>query len=171
MTTPERWKEIDRIFAAALELEPAARPAFLSQACGSDEELRKEVESLLVHDSPESLVAGQAVEEATQLLGSTPHQTLQNKNIGPYQVIRSLGAGAMGHVYLVHDKRLNRPVAVKLLSFYDVTAEERVRRFRREALAASALNHPNILTITKSARRRDITSLPLNLSTGRRCCR
>ena len=147
MTTPQRWKIIDEIFAAALEREPAERAAFLTQACGSDEKLRQEVESLLAHDLPESLVGSQAVEEATQLLGPASHSKLQNQTIGPYQVIRSLGAGAMGHVYLAHDKRLNRPVAVKLLSFYDVSQEERIRRFRREALAASALNHPNILTI------------------------
>jgi serine/threonine protein kinase/TolB-like protein/Flp pilus assembly protein TadD len=147
MTTPQRWQEIDRIFAAALEQEPAERAAFLDQFCGGDEELRKEVESLLAHDSPESLIGRQAIEEPTQLLGPTPNRKLQNQNIGPYQVIRSLGAGAMGHVYLAHDKRLKRSVAVKLLSFYDVTEEERIRRFRREALAASALNHPNILTI------------------------
>ncbi|MEP6570543.1 MAG: protein kinase [Acidobacteriota bacterium] len=147
MTTPQRWKTIDEIFAAALELEPLGRPAFLTQACGSDEKLRQEVESLLAHDVPESLVGKQAVEEATQLLGPAAQPKLQNQHIGPYQVIRSLGAGAMGHVYLAHDKRLNRQVAVKLLSFYDVSQEERIRRFRREALAASALNHPNILTI------------------------
>lgn len=146
MTTPERWKEVDRVFAAALEREPTERVAFLDDACAGDEELRREVESLLSHDVPESLVGGKAVEEATQLLGSTP-QKLQIGSIGPYKVIRSLGAGAMGHVYLTHDKRLNRQVAVKLLSFYDVTEAERIRRFRREALAASALNHPNILTI------------------------
>ena len=68
MTTPQRWKTIDEIFAAALELEPSARPAFLTQACGSDEGLRREVESLLAHDSPESLVAGHAVQAATRLL-------------------------------------------------------------------------------------------------------
>ncbi len=147
MTTPERWKEIDRIFSAAVELKLDERAAFLNHACGADDELRQEVESMLAHDLPESLIGSQAIKEATQLLAPTHQQKLQNENIGPYQVIRSLGAGAMGHVYLAHDKRLNRPVAVKLLSFYDVTEEERIRRFRREALAASALNHPNILTI------------------------
>ncbi len=147
MTTPGRWKEIDDIFAQALELELSEREDFLTQACGDDEELRQKVDSLLAHDSHESLVGGQAVEEATQLLRPSPHQNLKSENIGPYQVIRSLGAGAMGHVYLAHDKRLKRSVAVKLLSFYDVAEEERVHRFRREALAASALNHPNILTI------------------------
>src|SRR6476469_2808625 len=147
MTTPQRWKTIDDIFAAALELEPLGRPAFLTDACGDDEKLRQEVESLLAHDVPESLVGSQAVEEATQLLGPAAHSKLQNQYIGPYQVIRSLGAGAMGHVYLAHNKRLNRPVAVKVLSFYNVSQEERIQRFRREALAASGLNHPNILTI------------------------
>ena len=65
---PQRWKEIDRIFAAALEREPAERAAFLDEACGGDEQLRKEVESLLANDIPESLVGGHAVEEATRLL-------------------------------------------------------------------------------------------------------
>lgn len=147
MTTPTRWQEIDRIFAAALEREPAARAAFLDKACAGDEELRKEVESLLAHDEPESLSGGQAIEEATRLLVNTRAEDLPPEYIGPYQVTRSLGAGGMGHVYLAHDLRLNRPVAVKLLSGYDVAKEERIRRFRREALAASALNHPNILTI------------------------
>jgi len=67
--------------------------------------------------------------------------------IGRYQIIRSLGAGGMGRVYLGLDEQLNRPVAVKVLSNYGAAEEERMRRFRREALAASALNHPNILTI------------------------
>ena len=147
MNTPERWKIIDDIFAAALDLEPAARAPFLSQACGSDEELRREVESLLAHDEPESLVGGQVIEEATRLLVNTSAEDLPPEYIGPYRVSRSLGAGGMGHVYLAHDLRLNRPVAVKLLSQYDVAKEERIQRFRREALAASALNHPNILTI------------------------
>jgi TolB-like protein/Flp pilus assembly protein TadD len=147
MTTPERWKEIDRIFSAAVELKPDERLTFLDQACGADDELRKEVELMLAHDLPQSLVGARAIEEATQLLAPNSPQKLQNENIGPYQVIKSLGAGAMGHVYLAHDKRLKRSVAVKLLSFYDVTEEERIRRFRREAFAASALNHPNILTI------------------------
>jgi serine/threonine protein kinase len=147
MTSPQRWQEIDRIFAAALEREPAERAAFLDQACGGDEQLRREVESLLAHDSAESLGGRLAVEEATRLLAPDQAQPLTNEYIGPYQIVRSLGAGGMGHVYLAHDNRLNRPVAIKLLAFYDVAERERIRWFRQEALAASALNHPNILTI------------------------
>ncbi len=146
MTTPERWKEIDRIFAAALELEPAERAAFLDEACAGDELLRKEVESLLAHDSPESLIAGHAVEAATRLLERRAGERAIDR-IGRYQIIRSLGSGGMGRVYLGLDEQLNRPVAVKLLSNYNASEAERMRRFRREALSASALNHPNILTI------------------------
>ena len=143
---PQRWKEIDGIFAAALELDSAERAAFLAQACGGDEQLRAEVESLIAHVVPESLVEGQAVEEATYLLANRAGE-LTSDRIGRYQIIRSLGAGGMGRVYLGLDEQLNRQVAVKLLSHYDASEEERMRRFRQEALSASALNHPNILTI------------------------
>ncbi len=142
--TPERWKQIDQIFEGALELEPAARAGYLDEACSGDADLRKEVESLLTHDSNESLV-GNSVEEATRLL--SPSGATNLKSIGRYRIIRTLGIGGMGHVFLAHDEQLNRPVAVKLLSGYDTAGDDRVKRFRREALAASALNHPNILTI------------------------
>ena len=143
MITPQRWSEIDRIFAAALELEPEEREAFLDRTCAGDEQLRKEVESLITHDIPESLVGGP--EEATRVLANV--RLGLNEAIGPYRIVRALGAGGMGQVYLCHDQRLNRPVAVKLISNYYAAEEERIKRFRQEALAASALNHPNILTI------------------------
>ncbi len=146
MTTPQRWQEIDRVFAAALELEPAERVAFLDQACGGDEELRGEVESLLENDIPESLVGGHAVQAATRLLGNRAGE-LTIDRIGRYQIIRSLGAGGMGRVYLGLDEQLNREVAVKLLSNYNASDAERMRRFRQEAQAAAALNHPNIAHI------------------------
>jgi serine/threonine-protein kinase len=144
---PQRWKEIDGIFAAAFERDAAERPAFLAEACGGDEQLRAEVESLLAHLVPESLVEGQAPEEATLLLGKEQLRGLVGASIGPYEIVKLLGAGGMGRVYLAHDKRLNRQVAVKLLSDSGPAEEERIRRFRQEAFAASALNHPNILTI------------------------
>ena len=141
---PRRWQEIDRIVSSALAREPAERAPFLNEVCGGDEQLRKEVDSRLAHDRPESLVAGAPVEEATQLLASRAPAI---EKLGRYQIVRSLGAGGMGQVYLGHDEQLNRPVAVKLLSSYHAAEEERMRRFRQEALSASALNHPNILTI------------------------
>ena len=143
MITPQRWQEIDQIFAAALELEPEERAAFLDRACAGDEQLRKQVESLIAHDEPRSFVGGP--EEATRVLANV--RLGLNEAIGPYRIVKALGAGGMGHVYLCHDKRLNRPVAVKLISNYHAAEEERIKRFQQEALAASALNHPNILTI------------------------
>lgn len=143
MITPQRWKEIDRIFAAALELRPEERSAFLDQACGKDKQLRREVESLIANDLPESLVGNP--EDATRILDGIRSEL--NEAIGPYRILRVLGAGGMGRVYLCHDSRLNRSVALKFLSHYAADEEERIRRFRQEALAASALNHPNILTI------------------------
>ena len=93
---------------------------------------------------PGELPAGEAVEDATKLLATLP---TGDSRIGPYKIVRSLGVGGMGRVYLARDERLNRLVAVKLLSDYHADEAEKSRRFRREALAASALNHPNILTV------------------------
>jgi tetratricopeptide (TPR) repeat protein len=142
--TPERWKEIDRIFEKALELEPAARADYLRAACAGDADLRRQVESLLTHDTDESLVGQPSLEDATVLFSRSLREAVP-RFIGRYRVERSLGIGGMGQVFLAHDEQLKRPVGVKLLLGYDAAAPERVKRFRREALAASALNHPNIL--------------------------
>src|SRR5262249_20060617 len=112
--TPERWQKIDSVLAAALEREPEQRSSFLDAACAGDSDLRSEVESLLAHDLPDTILGHKTPEEATQLL--TVHGL--KTEIGPYQVIRTLGTGGMGSVFLAHDRRLNRPVAVKLISQY-----------------------------------------------------
>jgi hypothetical protein len=99
MTTPQRWKEIDEIFAAALDRNSAERPAFLAEACGGDAQLRKEVESLLAHNLPESLFGGLAVHEATRLLEQKAGAGTGDQ-IGHYRIIRSLGVGGMGRTIL-----------------------------------------------------------------------
>ena len=146
MTTPERWHEIDRIFAAALEREPATRAAFLDEACAGDEQLRREVDSLLAHDSPESLVGGQAVEEASRLLARGETRARTGDRIGPYLITGSIGAGGMGEVYLAKD-RLGRMVALKLLNRHFERDKSGIARFQQEAQTLLALNHPNIVTI------------------------
>jgi eukaryotic-like serine/threonine-protein kinase len=147
----ERFKQIDEIFEAALELEPFKRDIFLNKACGSDLELRKEVESLLqAYAKAEDFIESPALEVAAQSLadaqGVSPISRT-NQTIGPYKIISLLGAGGMGEVYLTEDSRLGRKVALKLLPAHFTQDAERVQRFKREARAASALNHPNILTI------------------------
>jgi serine/threonine-protein kinase len=91
------------------------------------------------------------------------------ENVGQYKILSPLGAGGMGEVYLAQDERLRRKVVLKLL-FADVTKDEDwVRRFQREAFAASALNHPNIITIYEVAQANDSHFISTDSSTGRPC--
>ena len=145
---PERWRELDRLFNAALQCEPAARPAFLDEACAGDKGLRKEIEALLVaHQEAGSFIESPALEVEAQLLADAHNESAVGQTIGHYKIISSLGMGGMGDVYLAHDNVLGRKVALKLLQAYFTKDTDRVRRFEQEARAASALNHPNIVTI------------------------
>jgi len=144
--TPERWQQLKQIFQSALERKPADRSAFLAQACGDDVVLRNEVESLISsHDQAGDSIQAVAVEAATEVLELS--DPIIGKQIGHYLVTRRLGHGGMGEVFLAQDTTLGRSVALKLLRSDFTQDEDRVRRFRHEARAASALNHPNILTI------------------------
>jgi serine/threonine protein kinase len=144
--TSEFWKRLDDLFNQAMDLEPAARAPFIEQSCGQDTRLRLELESLLrsVEGSAnlENLVQGAAQDFLTKKSTLEP-----GSRIGGYEIISLLGAGGMGRVYLALDTRLRRKVAIKTLSPESLYDRESLRRFEQEALAASALNHPNILTI------------------------
>src|SRR5205809_1364221 len=146
--TPERWQQLKQIFQSALERSPAERSAFLNQACADDPALRSEVESLISsHDQAGDSIEAMAAEAATEILGDDQAGSIVGKQIGHYQVVSRIGRGGMGEVFLAHDTSLGRKVALKLLRSDFTRIEERLRRFRQEARAASALNHPNILTI------------------------
>jgi len=143
----DRWEEIDSLFHAALEREPAQRASFMTQACAGDEALRKEVESLIAsHERAGCFIEAPAADLAAELMAKRPENAV-GRTIGPYRVVDLLGAGGMGEVYLAEDTRLGRRVALKLLPAQFTQHAERLRRFEREARAASALNHPNILVI------------------------
>jgi Tol biopolymer transport system component/serine/threonine protein kinase len=146
--TPERWQQLKQIFQSALERNPAERSAFLSRACANDPALRSEVESLIAsHDQAGESIEAMAVEAAAEMLSADQTGSIVGKQIGHYQVLSLIGRGGMGEVFLAQDASLGRKVALKLLRA-DFTGDEgRLRRFRQEARAASALNHPNILTI------------------------
>ena len=146
--TPERWAQIKQMFHAALEHEPAQRAAFLSQVGADDESLRLEVASLIAqHEQADSFIETPASDVAAELLGTHRSTYEPGHQIQNYRIVSQIGSGGMGEVYLAEDIRLNRKVALKLLPPHFTVNPDRVRRFEREARAASALNHPNIVTI------------------------
>jgi serine/threonine-protein kinase len=142
--TSECWQQVKELFEAALERGPAERTAFLAQACEGDEEIRQEVESLLAAHEGDSSFMNTPV---GHLLDCDQPMLTAGQHFGPYEEISPLGEGGMGQVYLAVDTRLGRKVALKLLPSSYTGDAERVRRFGQEARAASALNHPNIVTI------------------------
>jgi serine/threonine-protein kinase len=145
---PERFEEVGRLYHAALGLELNRREAFLDVECAGDEELRREVQSLLeAHAKASGFMTAPALDAAARTLAEEPPGSQIGRTLGPYQVLSWLGAGGMGEVYLAQDIRLQRRVALKLLPRAFTADPERVRRFELEARAASALNHPNIVTI------------------------
>ena len=145
--TPEHWQQVKELFRSALEQKTEDRPAFLERACDGDDALRREVESLLASfDDSDSIIETPVAEAAVELLGARAER-LVGQRLGHYDVVSLLGEGGMGTVYLARDTKLGRKVALKLLPGYFTSDAHRLRRFEQEACAASALNHPNILTI------------------------
>src|SRR5437870_2987388 len=146
--TSERWEQVGKLYQAALRLQPDERETFLDDACGDDTALRREVESLLAaEDGAGSFLAAGAMKDAAKMLVEDKSLSLVGKQIGHYHVLSLLGSGGMGEVYLAEDARLKRKVALKLLPAGLTANQDRLRRFEQEAQAASALNHPNIITI------------------------
>jgi len=151
--TPERWQQIDQLFHSALECDAEQRDAFLREACKGDESLRREVVSLLgSHEEANSFIRTAAEDIAADLMAGRETQLKRGEYVGHYQVVSFLGQGGMGEVYLAHDVRLGRHVALKRLPAKFTLDAELVHRFKQEARAASALNHPNIVTIHEIGR-------------------
>jgi serine/threonine protein kinase/Tol biopolymer transport system component/Flp pilus assembly protein TadD len=144
--TPERWQRIKALLESAIERDPLTREAFLDEACVGDPVLRREVDALLDShtragdfiESPAYAVMAASLAESELGPGSA---------IGPYEIVTRLAAGGMGDIYLAEDTRLGRKVVLKALPTAFTKDAERVRRFQLEARAASALNHPNIVTV------------------------
>jgi len=148
MTRPD-FREIERLYHAALEITSTDRSAFLRRACAGDLGLLREVESLLAaNDRAGEFISTPALADAAAWVAADERaDTLIGGRIGAYDVVSLLGRGGMGEVYLAHDSRLGRKVAVKLLRPALTGRADLTRRFEQEARAASSLNHPNIVTI------------------------
>lgn len=151
----EQWQRVEEVLHEALALPAGERYGFASQACEGNEELSREVVSLIdaFHDSGDFLETP-ALETDAEVLFSLGDNNI-GREIGPYLTIERLGVGGMGEVYLAKDLRLDRSVALKILPNY-FSDEIRLSRFRKEARAASALNHPNIITIHEVGQHEDV---------------
>jgi serine/threonine protein kinase/Tfp pilus assembly protein PilF len=145
---PERWRLIEDIYERALLCPPPERDALLASSCAGDADLRREVESLLASNDAagDFLSAGEFTAQIAEL-HTEPAAPIVGRTLAKYEILSEIGAGSMGEVYLARDTVLNRQVAIKLLPRRFTSDPDRVARFVREAKAASALNHPNILTI------------------------
>ncbi|PYK74723.1 MAG: hypothetical protein DME42_04130 [Verrucomicrobia bacterium] len=144
----QRWQQVNDLFHSAVERAPEEWTAFLDEACHSDESLRREVKSLLAsHERTENFIESPAFETAPELLIGDGAGELIGELIGHYLIERLIGVGGMGEVYLARDVQLGRKAALKLLPEHLPADEAQLSRFKGEARSASALNHPNILTV------------------------
>ncbi|HEX8652188.1 MAG TPA: protein kinase [Pyrinomonadaceae bacterium] len=146
---PERWQEVEGLVQAAMERAPDERAAFLAEVCADDDDLRREVESLLLFDGQATgfLETPPHIATAQMFVSEVSAPLVAGRTLGHYRIEREIGRGGMGEIYLALDTRLGRPVALKLLPPSFTLDAERVARFSREARAISLLNHPNIVTI------------------------
>jgi predicted ATPase/serine/threonine protein kinase len=160
---PERWQQVEQVYRAARRRNPHERDMFLDGACRDDSDLRRKVESLLAGDAPGiDPVDGPTftVAPTMSLPGDSGKLAAAGSWLGPYQIEDSLGAGGMGQVYRARDTRLSRPVAIKVLT------SGAADRFVQEARSASALNHPNIVTIYDVGDARGVSYIVMELIEG-----
>ena len=162
--TPERWKRIEALFQEALERSPGDRSVFLAEVCGSDEAMRRDVESLLGEsESDDGFLAEPAL--AVTAADFVP-ATMIGTSLGGYHLQALIGAGGMGEVYRAHDAKLGRDVAIKILPSAFTSNPDRLARFEREARMLAALNHANICAIYGFEEAQGVRFLILELVEG-----
>ena len=168
--TPEHWEQVALLHRAALQYEESRRAAFLDDACAGDEDLRREVESLLAYEGKaENFMEVPALEVVAKQFAERQAVRMVQRSgtkLGPYEILVPLGAGGMGEVYRARDSKLNRDVALKILPAMFTDDAERMTRFRREAQVLASLNHPNIGSIYGLEESNNLRVLVLELVEG-----
>ena len=144
---PERWQLLKEVFERAYEKPQSERAAFLDNACCADPALRKEVDELLEKAGSNTFLEAPAYQAVPELMESCADDSIVGTQLGPYSVAKLIGRGEMGIVYLARDTRLDRPVAIKMLSPRYMGDDHRRERMKREARAAARLSHPGIATV------------------------
>lgn len=171
---PDRWKQVDSLLQSVLERPAEEREGFLREACAGDEGLESEVLSLLrSQQQAGSFLESPAIEVAARELASKQYQNtpesagpLTGQTISHYRVFEKLGDGGMGVVWKARDTRLGRFVALRFLPAEEFADAERKRRLMREARAASALNHPGIVTVYDIGSDRGVDYIAMELVEG-----
>lgn len=144
----EKWQKVREIFDAAMRQGSEERNAFLESVCDGDNDLRREVESLLSSfKSADEFLEQPAIGHVANIVINDGPSLITRQTIGHYTIIKQIGKGGMGEVYSAEDTRLNREVAIKVLPANIAHDVKRLQRFEQEARATSSLNHPNILTV------------------------
>ncbi len=163
----ENWQQVKEIFADALRQTPEMRPEFLDRVCRDDKKLRGEVESLLASfDSAESFMETPAIGKITEKVAPESRQFNENQILGHYEIIRKIGAGGMGNVYLAQDLELQRRVALKILRENLSWDEKAKQRLLREARAVAKLDHPNICAIYEISETEDYSFIVMQFVSG-----
>jgi eukaryotic-like serine/threonine-protein kinase len=165
---PERWQRVAHLYESVLEHESAQRAAFLAEASAGDDDLRREVQSLLEHDNTPLLIDEPMLETAAAVLDDQDDQfdLKPGDLLGSYRIDRLLGRGGMGQVYRAVDARLNRTVALKVLPRGLANDSQFRARFEGEAHAVAALAHPHICTLHDIGRHEGVDFLVMEYLEG-----
>ena len=162
------WQKVRDVFDAALQQRPEARHDYISEACGDDRTLLTEVESLFSSlGRSDGFLETPAVAHVAEMIEPPTKSLTAGTRFGHYEIIRQIGSGGMGEVYLAQDQKLDRQVAIKILNETFSRDESNLKRFVREAKAASALNHPNILVIHEIGESEDVHYIVSEFIEGR----